>query len=113
MDDNRFMITPKGLNVRRSTAEAPGRRWSIPGTPEEEALLVRNGFDVTGDVQGNVYYVLREFGDIIDLYDDSTWHSDYAAAGSSLEEHMARARPFRVDYANALAEAGIPHRPVA
>ena len=68
---------------------------------------------MTGDVQGNVYYVLREFGDIIDLYDNNTWHSDYTATGSSLEEHMARARPFRLDYPNALSEAGIPHRPVA
>ena len=112
MGDNCFMTSSLEPSVRRATAEAQGRRWGVPGTHDEEVLLTGNGFDVTGDIQGNVYYVLREFGDIVFLYDNNTWYSDYAAPGATLEEHMARARPFRLDYANALAEAGVPHRKV-
>ncbi len=84
----------------------------MPGTQDEEVFLTGNGFDVTEDAQGNVYYVLREFGDIVNLYDNNTWYSDYATLGATLQEHMACATPFRLDYANALAEAGIPHRKV-
>lgn len=67
------------------------RRWGIKGTPEEEDLLQRSGFEVTQHCKGDVYYVVPN-GPIIHLYAGDEWNSepcfwfpDQPPEGQSLE----------------------------
>jgi len=64
-------------------------RRSVRGTPEEETLLVSNGFHFAQGPHGETWYVLQEAGHIIHLYADGTWDSDKAVAESSLERYLA------------------------
>ena len=53
-----------------------GKRWTgtagVEGSAEDKALLEDHGFQFTGDVRGDKYYV-GSLTRIVWLYDDGTW----------------------------------------
>ena len=83
---------PKEHQSGRLTC-ACGRVWrrliGEEGAGKEKALLELNGFEMTRDCQGDVYYVLPGAGHIIHLYSNGTWDSDKAADDWSLDEYLA------------------------
>ena len=59
----------------------------MQGTEEESANLIRHGFSLAEDAQGNKYYC-GPFGHIIFLYENGTWYSDKGDPKLSLQEYL-------------------------
>jgi hypothetical protein len=60
--------------------------WGVPCTETEQTRLLRSGFR-RQDIQGDTYYV-GPLGHIIYFYGDSTWSSDKAKDGWTLDQYL-------------------------
>lgn len=84
--------TPKAGEDGWLRCRCADRVWSgrkgVRGGDDENFFLTRSGFEMTADIQGDVYYV-GPFGHIIWLYEEGEWFADKAPPeSSSLVEYV-------------------------
>ncbi|HXY78419.1 MAG TPA: hypothetical protein VEH47_06355 [Candidatus Acidoferrales bacterium] len=84
--------TPKVADDGRLRCRCADKVWAgrqgVRGSEEEYTFMTNAGFEMTGDVQGDVYYV-GPFGHIVWLYPDGEWFADKAPVEYlSLEEYV-------------------------
>ena len=84
--------TPKAGEDGRLRCRCADKVWTgrkgVRGSDEEHIFLTKAGFEMTADIQNDVYYV-GPVGHIVWLYPQGEWSADKAPAEcTSLEEYV-------------------------